>query len=244
MKFKSLLFAALTLCAFNAWADVAPWVGSTLNGAPCNGGGQGYGPYDYSRRAFIDPYNLNIVEGAHFTPEVEGLIRGNRGTLEGDLNYTLRAWPNHHRALLSIIKFQINVNNKIQIGPNGKLDKLATPPECYLQRAMHFSPEDAVVYSLYGHYLRKMGRLEDAVKYYEKALKLEPENAKFAYSFSLLLIDLKRYEEAVKYAKVAYQRKNTPKGLRQKLEKLGVWNETNPNSSVNDDVPISESDDE
>lgn len=241
-------FFILILSCFIAtpvFAKSAPWVGVDLNGLNCEGRGQGFGPFDYTSLADKnttpggDSKNaLTLVEIAHFTPEVEGLIRGHNGTVQSDLDYTLRAWPNHHRALLSVIRYQLEVRNKLRSG------QLLTPVECYLKRAISFSPKDAVTYSLYGHYLRKVGHLDDAVKYYEKALELEPENAKFAYSFGLLLIDLKRYEEAAKYAKIAYQHKQTPKGLKQKLEKLGVWNETNPNSSVDDHVPISESDDE
>jgi hypothetical protein len=214
----------LFFCKF-VYAKSAPWVGNSLQGVACEGGGQGYGPFDYTQRNNFKK-ELNLVVGAHFTPDVEGLVSGYRGTLVGDLDYTLRAWPNHHGALLSVIKYQLNVKNKIQKPtPSGVVAKLLSAPECYLQRAMHFSPNDPVIYSLYGHYLRKIGYLEDAVKYYEKAMEIDPGNAKFAYSFSLLLVDLKRYEDAVKYAKIAYQQKNTPKGLRKMLEKLGVWTE-------------------
>lgn len=199
------------------YADgAAPWVGNDLNGIHCDGGGQGVGPFDYTFLSAKSPAQLQIVEEHHFTPEVEALIRGKSSRLEDDLNYTLRAWPNHHRALLSIIKYQLNIKNKLMPGA------LKVPPECYLQRAIHFSPKDAVSYSLFGHYMRKIGYLEDAVKYYEKALALDSKNAKFAYSFSLLLIDLKRYDEAAKYAKIAYRNPNTPQGLKQQLKKLGM----------------------
>jgi tetratricopeptide (TPR) repeat protein len=198
--------------------NAAPWVGSSLKDAPCMGNEQGFGPFDYTRRASIDPYNLTIVEHEHFTRDVENLVRDHTSsTPEGDLAYTLTAWPNHHRALLSIIRFQVLIQKKLVRG------QLITPPECYLQRAIHFSPHDAASYSLYAYYLGKMQRFQDAVKMYEKALTVAPENAKIAYSFSLLLIDLKRYEEAVKYANIAYQDKHAPSGLKQKLEKLGVW---------------------
>jgi tetratricopeptide (TPR) repeat protein len=226
MKIKQLLLlVSLCLIQKPALSNSAPWVGADLKGLTCSGEGQGFGPYDYTSTAdknikSVKDNPLNLVERAHFTPEVENLIKGNTGTLEGDLSYTLRAWPNHHRALLSIINYQLNIQKKLMPG------KLSTPPECYLQRAINFSPEDAASYSLYGYYLRKIGHLEEAVKYYEKSLTLAPENAKFAYSFSLLLIDLKRYEDAVKYAKIAYrQGRVAPKGLKQKLFKLGVWNE-------------------
>ena len=219
------LFILILLCLIQkpALSKTAPWVGADLKGFACTDRGQGFGPFDYTSKADKNiriggsDNPLNLVERAHFTPEVEGLIKGHSGYLEGDLDYTLRAWPNHHRALLSIIRYQVQVVKKLRTG------KLASPPECYLQRAIHFSPKDAASYSLYGYYLQKTGHLDEAVKYYENALEIDSKNAKIAYAFSLLLIDLNRYDEAVKYAKIAYESGKAPKGLKQKLEKLGVW---------------------
>src|SRR4051812_47506028 len=54
-----------------------------------------YGPFDY--RTSKD--KLDIVEGAHFTPDVETLRSGSTGSLGADIDYTLRTSPNHHRAL-------------------------------------------------------------------------------------------------------------------------------------------------
>ncbi len=198
----------------------APYVGNQLNGLPCNGEPRGYGPFDYFKRSSIDPYNLKIVEGEHFTPNVENLIKGKTGDLWNDLDYTLRAWPNHHRALLSIIRYELSAKKKLKpYGPK-------IPPECYLQRAIHFSPEDPTPYALYGHYLRKLDKLTEADGQYQKAVERAPENAKIAYSYSLLLIDLKNYEKALIFAKKVYSlNKNAPQSLRHKLTKLGVWKE-------------------
>jgi len=213
-----LLLSGLLLTPVVALSKpVAPWVGATLNGDACSGGGQGYGPFDYLERGRFKN-ELQLVEMAHFTSGIENLSNGNEGgSIEGNLNYTLRAWPNHPRALLSVIRLQLNINKKLSKGP------LETPPECYLQRAIYFSPDDTSSYSLYGYYLKQLGRLEDAAKYYEKAVKLSPKDAKIAYSFSLLLIDLKRYEEAVKYAKIAYSNPRAPQKLKQLLKSQGVW---------------------
>ena len=219
MLFNRLIIPLLIAYSLNALANSAPWVGESLEGLPCDGGDQGFGPFDYSKRATIDKHNLDIVEGAHFTSKVEKLAGGFSGSLEGDLNYTLRAWPNHHRALLTIINYQLNIKNKLLNA------KLKTPPECYLQRAVHFSPEDAATYSLYGYYLKKIGKQEDALSKYQMAMKLDPDDAKIAYSLSLLLIDMKKYDEAVKYAQIAYQQGKAPDGLKQKLRKLGIWKE-------------------
>jgi tetratricopeptide (TPR) repeat protein len=195
----------------------APWVGADLVGNPCIGGRQGYGPFDYSQRQSIDPHHLDIVEGAHFTSEVENLVAGHSGYLDGDLDYTLRAWPNHHRALLSIARYQFKINSKLAKG------KLITPPECYFQRAINFSPKDAVTASLYGYYLRETRHFKDAALAYEEALKLAPNTAKIEYAYSLLLIDLKQYDNALIQAKNAYQHGRPPQGLKNILIKLGVW---------------------
>ena len=49
------------------------WPGTTLSGVDCFGGGQGHGPLDYLTASADE---RNLVEGAHFTPIVEQLIRG------------------------------------------------------------------------------------------------------------------------------------------------------------------------
>lgn len=201
----------------------APYVGSALNGIPCGGDPKGYGPFDYSKRHEIRAYDLEIVEGAHFTPEVENLIKGKTsGTPWGDLDYTLKAWPNHHRALLSIIRYKLQIISKL------RRNEPEVVPECYLQRAINFSPKDAASYSLYAYYLYKRGYLDRAEKFYQKAIELGSENIKFRYSYGLLLIDLKRYDDAKIQANYVYKQKNAPSGLKNKLIKLGYWGDIKP----------------
>jgi|CXWL01.1.fsa_nt_gi tetratricopeptide (TPR) repeat protein len=217
-----IIIVLFSLIAFPAQAKntiLAPWVGNDLKGLGCVHT-QGYGPFDYTKRHSISPEHLELVEGAHFKPDVENLIEGPHRSSDSpwpDLDYTLRAWPNHPRALLTMIRFQEQVNRKIT------KHKAPVPAECYLQRAIHFSPEDPVPYALYGYYLRKLGRLEDANKYFLKATELAPEDAKLAYSYSLLLIDMKKYDDALKYGQLAYKLGNPPVSLKNKLIKLGVW---------------------
>ncbi len=217
----SLSGIMLIFCFTSARSEVkipAPHAGNSMDGTPCNLEPKGPGSFDYSKRHALSAHSLDVVEHAHFTPEVENLIRGNTSTISGDLDYTLGMWPNHHKALLSVIRFQLQIHNKL------RKDSLKAQPECYLQRAIQFSPEDPVPYALYGHYLHKLGHLDHAGHYYKKATEIDPDNAKFAYSYSLLLIDLKEYDNAVKYAKIAYQKGNhTPKGLKAKLDHLGFW---------------------
>ncbi len=193
----------------------ARWIGFSFNGSSCEGEETGYGPYD-----FIDPKTRSkflVVEKYHFTKKVELLRAGRSGTLPSDLDYTLRAVPNHHRALLSVIRYQIKYLNKL------KRKKLLVPPECYLQRAINFNPKDAALYVLYGYYLEKNNRLKEASRKYKKALLMQPNYSKFEYAYSLLLIKLKKYNEALKFAKLAYKHGKPPDGLKKKLIKIGVW---------------------
>jgi len=214
-----LYFFIQELSATTIYSNPAPWVGSDLNGLPCPQLHKGYGPYDYLQR---DKYahELWLVDSTHFHKDIENLIDKTRrtGDTQGDLHYTLNAWPNHHRALLSVIRYQIKLNNKLM-----RPIPLTSPPECYLQRAMNYSPKDPVPHSFMGYYLEKIGHLEQAIKHYENALTISPNNSKIEYSYSLLLIKLKQYDKALSQAKNAYQHGNPPSGLRNKLIKLGVW---------------------
>lgn len=210
------------LIGFSAHAEElvpAPWVGNTLEDKPCKGN-QGYGPFDYSKRHMY-PKELKIVEDVHFTPDIENLLEGKHAASFGspwaDLDYTLRAWPNHARALLTAIRFQLKTNKRLT------KYRMLIPPECYLNRAINYSPTDPVPYTLFGYYLHKTGHLDKADIFYKNALQLDPDNAKVAYSYSLLLTDMKRYDEALTFAQIAYKHPNTPPTLKKKLIKLGVW---------------------
>ncbi len=224
MKFQPLYLVVLCFaCSPSVWANPrvkAPYVGVSLDGMPCDGVAQGYGPFDYSKRHTLNPYDLEIVERVHFTPKVENLLGGETsGTPQADLDYTLRAWPNHHRALMSSIRYQLLIHAKLRKeGPD------AVPAECHLQRAIRFSPEDPIPHALYGYYLNKLDKPELAAARYQKALELDPGNSKLAYAYAFLLIDLKRYDEALKFAKIAYQHPNAPPALREKLKQQGTWN--------------------
>lgn len=200
-------------------SSAAPYVGVDLKNLPCNSNPKGYGPFDYSKRHLLKSYDLEIVESNHFTPKVENMIEGESGTLEGDIDYTLRAWPNHHRALMTAIRMQILSNKKV------RPVKLMTPPECYLQRAIHFSPHDPAPYSLFGYYLVNVDEPEEAERYYKKAVTLAPNNSKINYSYADYLTNMKRYAEALEYAKKAYQLGKPPQTLKNKLIKLGAWND-------------------
>ncbi len=222
---KTLAIISLLLVHEASFAKSAPWVGMDFNNHPCQGSGQGFGPYDYTNSSHksekIGGGNdtaLTIVDRNHFSPETEAFFKPMTGSFSHDIDYTLRAWPNHHRALLTITRYQIMINKGALHG-----EALKSPVECYFQRAINFSPNDSGAHSLYANYLSKMGKTEKAKEWYEKALEISPNSSKIAYAYSLFLIDQKQYDTALEYAHKAYQNGKPPAGLKNKLKQLGAW---------------------
>ena len=128
------LAVAATLHAGEAVAQMAP----VANTVPSECGGPGvanaYGPFDYTNPTHFRE-NLPIVETYHFTMEVETLQAGATGTHPGgDLDYTLRAFPNHHRALYAMGRYQL-MHEDMVIAPEARWTA-----DCYFQRAIAFRP--------------------------------------------------------------------------------------------------------
>ena len=210
------VFMLYSTSVFSAPVGHAPWVGDTLKGAPCKGGMENFGPFDYLLRNQL-PGQLSIVEKHHFNPQVEQLIKGQNSISPlGDIDYTLMAWPNHHRALYSTIRHRINT------WPDGHPSHY-TPAECYLQRAIKFSPNDATTHMLYGILLHQTGHQQKALELYKKAIELDSHNPQIQYNLALLLVDLKKYPEARTYATSLYKRGFPLPGLRDKLKAAGQW---------------------
>ncbi len=211
----------------------APWVGNTLQNVPCNGGRENFGPFDYLKRKQL-PNELGVVERYHFSLEVEQLIKGQTSASPlGDIAYTLRAWPNHHRALYSLVRHRISLWPK-------KYPSRHVPAECYIQRAIKFSPKDATVYMLYGILLHRTNHKDKALQQYEIARDIDPSNVQVKYNLGLLLIDFKRYPEAKQFARELYSRGFPLPGLKDKLKKAGQWNENDEQDITSGSSRVSE----
>ena len=207
-----LLLVILSLCAIStSYAANAPWVGESFKGASCRGKGHNFGPFDYLTRS-SHLRELGLVEGAHFPPMVSSLTKGHRGLLHDDIDYTLRAWPNHHRALNAISRYKLLFPRKPK-----------SPVECYFQRAINFSPEDATTRMLYGIYLQKNKHIKMAEQQYAKAVDLSPNNPIIRYNYGLFLFKQKKYSLAQQQAIIAYEAEFPLNGLKNKLKRVKHW---------------------
>jgi len=178
-----------------------------------------FGPFDYRSASEED---RRLVNGAHFTQQVETLQSGKTTNWPGgDIDYTLRAFPNHPRALLSMMNLSFKEKrNK----PNGA----HWPVECYFDRAERFRGDDAYVKVLYGIYLLKVGRNQEAISKLEAAERLEPDDPNLYYNLGLAYFDLKQYDRALHYAHEAYSLRFPLPGLREKLKRVGAWKDLPP----------------
>lgn len=181
----------------------------------CGALGNAFGPFDYRTER---GNNLHLVESEHFTPYVETLIRGKTGQIGGDLDYTLRAFPNHHRALMAAMRL-------------GERMKMAMPPgmhytvECYMDRAVRFRPDDEIARMLYSMFLAKAGRTAQAVSQLDTAATSAEgkENPFTHYNLGLNYLDVKEYDKALAQAHKAYSLGFIQSGLKDRLKEAGKW---------------------
>ena len=186
-----------------------------------------FGPFDYRTEK---GNNLNLVESAHFTPPVEALIKGNAGYLGQDLDYTLRAFPNHHRALMSVMRYWEKTKSP-------QPSDLRYSVDCYFQRALQFKPDDTTARLIYATLLGKQSRQADAVLQVDTAQKYAGDNAFTHYNVGLVYFDLKQYDKSLAQAHVASDMGFGQTGLRDQLKAVGKWKEPVNKPTVQPDAP-------
>lgn len=168
--------------------------------------------------------SMNLVNGRHFTEEVELGIRGTSGSLGdigADYHYTLSVMPNHARALNALIRLAPRY-------PSGMVPGAKYPIECYFERAVRIFPDDGTAWLMYARYQYMKGRNDQALSMLEKALEKSPEDPAINYNMGLVYAKQKKYEQALPYAQKAYALNFPMPALKQMLVKAGKWVEPPP----------------
>ncbi len=202
LTFRLVVLSALL--AASAGALAKPYCGELANA---------FGPFDYRTP---DPDQLYLVEMAHFTEEVQQGVKGNTGTLGQDLDYTLRAFPNHTKALAALSRAALR-QRTLQL-PGARY-----AVECYFERAVRFQPDDGLAWGAYGQYVYALGENARALPMLKKAAELVPDNPAVNYNAGIAYFNAKNYELAVQHAKKAYQLGFPLPGLRKMLVDAGKW---------------------
>lgn len=189
----------------------------------------GVGPFDY--RDHGNKRMLRTVEKHHFLRNREGRMairgasdleyskaKGKSAGLGGNLDYTLRAFPNHTHALYAMAMFQM----KRGTGPQYKTI------ECYFDRADKFVPDDPGVKHIRGIYYHRRGEYSKAAKWLDEALEIAPNNGELAYNAGLAHLELKDYDRALELAHEAMRLGYTLSGLKRRLKSAGAWRDPEP----------------
>ena len=204
------------------------WPGETLLGNQCYGADQGYGPYDYAdpaehqRKEENARSKIETVEDFHFTQNVEYLVSGTTDENPyGDIAYTIRAYPNHHRALWAMSRYYLQKLAQVgeaQLARNELGGLSPTPPECFFNRAIYFAPKDKMLNVIFGAYLHRRGHLDLAKEKYLEAEKALPRHPELIYNMGLLYVDLGDLQMAREYADKAHLLGYPLKGLSNKID--------------------------
>ncbi|MDP3085872.1 MAG: ABC transporter permease [Rubrivivax sp.] len=204
-------FAAGLLCG--AWLGLPTLAAAQISTVECGSLVNAYGPYDY--RVYKDSIEIQRVDQHHFTPLVEGLIKPIARHFGGDMDYTLRASPNHHRALITMARWSERLKNP-------------TPPDasytvdCYFDRAMRFAQDDLVVRMIYAGHLGRTGRKADALAQLDH-VAAKADNAFTHYNAGLAYFDLQEFDKALKQAHAAARLGMPRTELRERLKAQGKW---------------------
>lgn len=208
--------ATILLAGLPIFFSLSSTAAAQPNSAACGSIDNGSnGPFDYRTDR---GHRLKAVESFHFTPNVESLISGNSAPVGSELSFTLRAFPNHHRALMAMVKL-------------GEKFKTPQPPgatysvECWFNRALRFRPDDSTVRMIYATFLAKYGRGPETLKQLEAATEAAGDNAFTHYNIGLIYFDIKNYDQALAQAHKAYGMGFSQVALRERLKSVGKWRE-------------------
>lgn len=162
------------------------------------------------------------MEDYHFLPRVESLISGMSGSLGADIDYTLRAFPNHHRALISMMNLGAKLKNPMPPGAQFSV-------ECYFKRALQFRPDDTIARMIYAKFLATDGRKPEAIRQLEFVVQAAKENGFSQYNAGLIYFEMGEFDKALLQAhralSLGFER---PGGLKQQLQKAGKWVDAPP----------------
>lgn len=208
-----LMTASVPLAALAQPAEEAVFAGAGVCGGfpPIDNG-----PHDYRS---VRDIRLGKVERYHFTPNVERLVKGESTTVIGsDIAFTLRHFPNHHRALVSMSRLAEREKTVQVSGSEYSVD-------CWFDRALRFARDDTVSRLLFADHLHRTKRPIAAAAQVDHAVTLAGDNPFAHYNAGLIYLDLKKYEQARQQAYRAEELGVKRTGLRDRLRQAGQWRE-------------------
>ncbi|HKO87462.1 MAG TPA: tetratricopeptide repeat protein [Burkholderiales bacterium] len=154
---------------------------------------------------------LHNVEKYHLQKGVDALRRGKYQYAWADLDFMLRYFPNHPRALMLMAEVCESWRD-----PKCKAEE-------YFSRAIELSPDQAPAHIILGIHQHQQGKYADAIQSYQTALSIAPNSGNAHYNLGLAYFAKGDYANANEHAQKAYDLGMTLPGLQQKLVKADAW---------------------
>jgi hypothetical protein len=170
------------------------------------------GPYDYRTQR----KSLEMVEMHHFMPTIEQLIRPKYKYFGTSLTYTLMVFPNHVRALNTLVKLSDREKSEQPKGAYFTVD-------CFFQRAIYFAPDDVVVRMMYARYLGSRKRHDEALAQLKYVEAGSGNTALTLNNLGLIFAELGEDEHALALAHQAAALGFVSPDLKEALVKSGHW---------------------
>jgi tetratricopeptide (TPR) repeat protein len=213
---------AALACAVFSGVAVAEEADLPADCGKLRAGGQ-HGPFDYRKMTQADK---DLVEDHHFHVEYKAYLRGEDRTrtdagitpVASGFNYTLRAFPNHPMALSAMDRLAIRQGRDKPIGAGWTV-------RCYFERAIAFTPDDALVRALYAVFLSRRGEGEAAHVQAQRAVAEAPSDSNVWIQVASAYLNVGQYAKSREHAKRAYDLGYPLFGIRDKLRELGHWDE-------------------
>ncbi|RMH37807.1 MAG: hypothetical protein D6690_01565 [Nitrospirae bacterium] len=113
---------------------------------------------------------LRMVERYHLTPKTfwpkyrEGVVSGKFRLAVKELEFVLRYFPNHPKALMLLANI-------------AKMTKTRHLADAYFKKALHLYPRYALTHAQYGKFLSDMGSVAEGIEHLQQAITLDPRLA-------------------------------------------------------------------
>lgn len=229
MSPEKRIFLSVTITIFLAAGGVTP-------NATAADYGQ-FGPFDFYATQKNGAYPYTVVERHHLGPKTELMLRqGDYCGYWSDLDYTLRAFPNHPKALRMMAEFlkthvSCNIGGTTSASPS--VLELAAQMESggwqgrtmeyYFDTAIKYRPQYTETRILYARALSDSGNRDQAVRVLEDALRLDPQSGSAHYELGMIQFAKGDKQSALEHARKAYQLGKPPTTLRDQLVAAGIW---------------------
>lgn len=187
-----------------------------------------FGPFDfYSAKSHEkgaggrqSETNITIVTNYHLTQDIISLKRGRTGGhLNKDLDYTLRALPNHPQALDTASRFEKRRAEQPMYAK--KQSALPNSADCYFERAFKvFGNQQPQTWMLWGLHKYRQQDYQTAINYYNKAVELGLSGAEINYNLGLAYFRAEQYGKAKQHADIAYELGYSLPGLKNLLNSV------------------------